>query len=95
MTDAVIRAGRPWRRHPAGGIPGGVSDLLRTERLVIRDWREDDAEAALAVYGDPAVARWLTPAIETVTGEGPRTADMGGRATTAEVGRAIVDALIG
>jgi len=67
VTEAMIRAGRPWRHHPAGGIPGGVSDLLRTDRLVIRDWREDDAEAALAVYGDPAVARWLTPAIETVT----------------------------
>ena len=67
MTDAMTRTDRPWRHHPAGGIPGGVSDLLRTDRLVIRDWREDDAEAALAVYGDPAVARWLTPAIETVT----------------------------
>ena len=67
MTDAMTRTDRPWRHHPAGGIPGGVSDLLRTDRLVIRDWREDDAEAALAVYGDPAVARWLTPAIETVS----------------------------
>ncbi len=47
-------------------MPGGVADLLRTERLVIRDWAEDDATAALAVYGDPEVARWLTPAIETV-----------------------------
>jgi RimJ/RimL family protein N-acetyltransferase len=44
-----------------------VADLLRTDRLVVRDWSEDDAEAALAVYGDPEVARWLTPAIETVT----------------------------
>ena len=47
--------------------PGSVRAVLHTDRLVIRDWREDDAEAALAVYGDPAVARWLTPAIETVT----------------------------
>jgi RimJ/RimL family protein N-acetyltransferase len=43
-----------------------VADLLRTERLIIRDWREDDAEAAFAVYGRPEVARWLTPAIERV-----------------------------
>ena len=34
-------------------------------------------------------------AIETVTGEGPRTPDMGGTATTTDVGRAIVDALVG
>ncbi len=34
-------------------------------------------------------------AIETVTGSGPRTADMGGTATTMEVGKAVVDALVG
>jgi len=43
-----------------------VADPLRTERLIIREWREDDLEAAFAVYGRAEVARWLTPAIETV-----------------------------
>ncbi len=49
-----------------------MADPLRTDRLIIRDWHEDDAEAAFAVYGHPEVARWLTPAIETVTGAGYR-----------------------
>jgi RimJ/RimL family protein N-acetyltransferase len=40
-----------------------VADLLTTERLVLRDWTADDAEAALAVFGDASVARWLTPAL--------------------------------
>ncbi|WP_285757111.1 GNAT family N-acetyltransferase [Nocardiopsis ansamitocini] len=39
---------------------------LRTERLLIRDWGTDDAEAAFAVYGSPEVARWLTPVMRTV-----------------------------
>jgi ribosomal-protein-alanine N-acetyltransferase len=43
-----------------------MADLLRTERLIIRDWSEDDAEPAFAVYGRPEVARWLTPAIEEI-----------------------------
>jgi RimJ/RimL family protein N-acetyltransferase len=43
-----------------------MADLLRTERLIIRDWSEDDAAAAFTVYGRPEVARWLTPAIEEV-----------------------------
>jgi RimJ/RimL family protein N-acetyltransferase len=43
-----------------------VAELLRTERLIIRDWTDDDAAAALTVYGRPEVARWLTPAIEQV-----------------------------
>ena len=43
-----------------------MADPLRTERLIIREWREDDVEAAFAVYGRAEVARWLTPAIETV-----------------------------
>jgi tartrate dehydrogenase/decarboxylase/D-malate dehydrogenase len=32
-------------------------------------------------------------AIETVTEHGPRTPDMGGRASTEEVGRAVLEAL--
>lgn len=40
---------------------------LSTERLVVRDWSEDDAEDALAIYGARDVARWLTPAMDRVT----------------------------
>jgi RimJ/RimL family protein N-acetyltransferase len=37
-----------------------------TERLTIRPWRLDDAQAALETYGHPAVARWLSPAMNRV-----------------------------
>lgn len=39
---------------------------LRTERLLIRDWSLDDAEAAYAIYGSAEVARWLTPEMRAV-----------------------------
>ncbi|HKO85905.1 MAG TPA: GNAT family N-acetyltransferase [Actinomycetota bacterium] len=39
---------------------------LRTERLVVRPWRADDAEDAVRVYGDEDVARWLSPAMQQV-----------------------------
>jgi RimJ/RimL family protein N-acetyltransferase len=57
--------------HAAGraGIQGEVGEILRTERLVIREWADDDAGAALAVYGRPEVARWLSPAVEQVANE--------------------------
>jgi RimJ/RimL family protein N-acetyltransferase len=41
-------------------------DKLTTERLVIRPWTVDDAEAALAIYGAGEVTRWLTPAMGQV-----------------------------
>lgn len=34
---------------------------LPTDRLLIREWELDDAEAALRVYGADEVAHWLTP----------------------------------
>jgi RimJ/RimL family protein N-acetyltransferase len=39
---------------------------LSTERLIVRDWSTEDADGALAVYGSPDVAHWLTPALELV-----------------------------
>lgn len=39
---------------------------LVTERLVLRDWRVEDAPAALTVYGHTDVARWLSPALGRV-----------------------------
>ena len=43
-----------------------MADPLRTDRLIIRDWQEDDAAAAFAVYGRQEVARWLFPVIDSV-----------------------------
>ncbi|MEU8224411.1 GNAT family N-acetyltransferase [Kribbella sp. NPDC048915] len=39
---------------------------LETDRLLIRDWEENDAEAALEIFGSADVAPWLSPAIEKV-----------------------------
>lgn len=39
---------------------------LVTERLSLRPWSVADAEAALEIYGDGDVARWLIPAMERV-----------------------------
>ncbi len=43
-----------------------MAEQLTTERLVLRSWRPDDAEAALGVYGAAEVARWLSPAVDRV-----------------------------
>jgi RimJ/RimL family protein N-acetyltransferase len=43
-----------------------VSQRLVTERLALRPWSAGDAEAALGIYGDSDVARWLVPAMEQV-----------------------------
>jgi RimJ/RimL family protein N-acetyltransferase len=45
-----------------------VAGELRTERLVLRPWQENDAPTALGAYGDAEVARWLTPAMDRVDG---------------------------
>jgi RimJ/RimL family protein N-acetyltransferase len=36
-----------------------MAELLRTDRLLVRDWMVTDAEAALKLYGHDAVTRWL------------------------------------
>jgi RimJ/RimL family protein N-acetyltransferase len=43
-----------------------MAPRLLTERLVLRPWTPDDAEAALGAYGDADVARWLAPAMDKV-----------------------------
>jgi RimJ/RimL family protein N-acetyltransferase len=43
-----------------------MAQPLLTERLALRPWHVDDAEAALAAYGDAEVARWLTPAMDRI-----------------------------
>jgi RimJ/RimL family protein N-acetyltransferase len=43
---------------------------LTTARLIVREWSDDDAAAAFAVYGSTEVAHWLTPAIDRVPDPG-------------------------
>ena len=43
-----------------------MAQRLLTERLALRPWNTDDAEAALGAYGDTGVARWLAPAMDRV-----------------------------
>jgi ribosomal-protein-alanine N-acetyltransferase len=43
--------------------------LLSTPRLDLAPWSPDDAAAAMAIYGDPEVARWLTPVVEPIADE--------------------------
>jgi RimJ/RimL family protein N-acetyltransferase len=46
-----------------------VGQRLITDRLVLRTWQTDDAQAALGAYGEAAVARWLAPAMDRVHDE--------------------------
>ena len=39
---------------------------LITDRLIVRPWTVDDAEAAHAIFGAGEVTRWLTPAMGRV-----------------------------
>jgi RimJ/RimL family protein N-acetyltransferase len=39
---------------------------ITTPRLVLRPWTAADAPAALAVFGDESVTRWLSPAMDRV-----------------------------
>jgi RimJ/RimL family protein N-acetyltransferase len=43
-----------------------MEPALRSDRLLVREWTIDDAEAALEVYGVAEVASWLTPAMQQV-----------------------------
>lgn len=43
-----------------------MDSRIETERLVLRPWEMDDAEAAYALFSDQDVTRWLTPVIEAV-----------------------------
>lgn len=38
-----------------------MAELLRTERLLLRDWSVRDAEAALTIYPYEDIARWIGP----------------------------------
>jgi RimJ/RimL family protein N-acetyltransferase len=41
-------------------------NTIRTPRLLLRPWSPTDAPAALAVFGDEAVTRWLSPAMSRI-----------------------------
>ena len=43
-----------------------MAQRLLTERLVLRPWAVDDADAALRAYGAADVARWLVPSMDQV-----------------------------
>jgi RimJ/RimL family protein N-acetyltransferase len=43
-----------------------MNPSLSTDRLVIRDWSVDDAEAAQEIYGSVEVTHWLTPAMDRI-----------------------------
>lgn len=43
-----------------------MAALQTTDRLRLREWSEDDVEAALTIYGDERVSRWLSPAMAPV-----------------------------
>ena len=46
-------------------VVAGTDELI-TKRLRLRPWTGDDADAALAIFGQREVARWLTPAMPRV-----------------------------
>ena len=46
-------------------VVAGTDELI-TKRLRLRPWTGDDADAALAIFGQREVARWLTPAMVRV-----------------------------
>jgi RimJ/RimL family protein N-acetyltransferase len=46
-----------------------VEVAVTTPRLELAAWQPEDAAGALAIYGDPEVARWLTPAVEPIADE--------------------------
>lgn len=40
--------------------------VIETPRVRLRPWRPEDAPAALAIYGDSGVTRWLAPAMSRI-----------------------------
>jgi RimJ/RimL family protein N-acetyltransferase len=61
--SGAVRPGAP-ERPAAYGVT--VEPSLTTERLRVRPWTVDDADAALATYGVAEVTGWLTPETEQI-----------------------------
>jgi RimJ/RimL family protein N-acetyltransferase len=45
-----------------------TGSTIQTPRLRLRPWDVNDAVAGLQIFGDAEVSRWLTPAMDRVTG---------------------------
>jgi RimJ/RimL family protein N-acetyltransferase len=43
-----------------------VAEEISTQRLLLRPWRMEDVESALAIYGEADVSRWLSPVMDSV-----------------------------
>jgi len=41
--------------------------VVSTTRLILAPWQPDEAAAALPIFGEAEVARWLSPAIDPIT----------------------------
>jgi tartrate dehydrogenase/decarboxylase / D-malate dehydrogenase len=85
----------PERRYPSMFEPvhGSAPDIygLNIANPVGQIW---SAALMLEHLGYPEASHAVVGAIERVLSEGPRTADLGGSASTSEVGRAIADAIV-
>jgi RimJ/RimL family protein N-acetyltransferase len=50
---ATRRRHRDRRRLERGQVVGAIPEELRTDRLLLRQWREEDAEPLAEIYGQP------------------------------------------
>ena len=60
----MTRGSRPRDQGTHSIVMDG--DVIRTPRLTLRPWRVDDAAAALTIFGDGEITRWMAPALDTV-----------------------------
>jgi isocitrate/isopropylmalate dehydrogenase len=76
-------------------VPEGLRVLEAVGRRFDISFKCDEWSASMMLehlgHGDGAEA--IIRAIETVLAEGPRTQDIGGNASTSELGKAIADAI--
>ena len=59
LGAAGLRRGPALVRRGLAGVRDLPAPQRRTDRLLLRQWRDDDREAFAAMNADPAVARWL------------------------------------
>ena len=70
MSAAAIGV-KEYSMYEAGHVHiVSESDELITKRLRLRPWTIDDADAALVIFGQQEVARWLAPAVSRVADRG-------------------------
>lgn len=63
---AISTTGSDLAMTTSDPVTTALRPALGTTRLILRCWQVEDAPAALAIYGHPAVARWQSPAMDTV-----------------------------